>query len=192
MPRRSTPFALTDACVIGQRRLLLLKSKQVSPLFFVPVFIVNTYQTPAEGEYLAKGDENRVVYLCQWWAEEARHQHRASKGAQCHSGDELEVFHGLGSYLPLIALIYTDVSRIRVDPWDPWEVSISHWLHWLALMYHGIRDDPCNPWELFKLTLPKSYTPDWRHSPTSWCIWFACWSQPCLVGCTLGWWYVLP
>ena len=36
-------------------------------------------------------------------------------------------------YFPLIALICTDVSRIR--------------------------DDPCNPWELFKLSLPKSYTP---------------------------------
>ena len=31
--------------------------------------------------------------LAQWWANEARHQHRASKDAQCHSGDELEVFH---------------------------------------------------------------------------------------------------
>ena len=39
----------------------------------------------------------------------------------------------LASYFPLIILIYTDVSRIR--------------------------DDPCNPWELFKLTLSKSYTP---------------------------------
>jgi hypothetical protein len=45
----------------------------------------------------------------------------------------LEVFHGLGFYFPLITLIYTDVSRIR--------------------------DDPCNLWELFKLSLPKSYTP---------------------------------
>ena len=70
--------------------------------------------------------------LCQWWANETRHQHRASKDAQCHSGDELEVFHGLGFYFPLITLIYTDVSRIRVDP--------------------------CNPWELFKLTLPKTDT----------------------------------
>ena len=33
------------------------------------------------------------MYLAQWWADEARHQHRASKDAQCHSGDELEVFH---------------------------------------------------------------------------------------------------
>ena len=48
--------------------------------------------------------------FAQWWAEEARGEHRASKDAQCHSGDELEVFHGLGSYLPLITLIYTNVS----------------------------------------------------------------------------------
>ena len=41
---------------------------------------------------------------------------REDEGAQCHSGDELEVLHGPGSYLPLITLIYTDVSRIRVDP----------------------------------------------------------------------------
>ena len=54
--------------------------------------------------------------LCQWWADEARGKHYAPEGAQCSSGDKLEVFHGLGSYLPLITLIYTDVSRIRVDP----------------------------------------------------------------------------
>ena len=71
--------------------------------------------------------------LSQWWADEARGEHYAPEGAQCHSGDELEVFHGLGFYFPLITLIYTDVSRIRVDPWDPWE--------------------------LFKLTPPKSDTP---------------------------------
>ena len=56
------------------------------------------------------------MYLAQWWAEEARGEHHAPEGAQCSSGDELEVFHGLGSYLPLITLIYTDVSRIRDDP----------------------------------------------------------------------------
>lgn len=82
----------------------------------IAVLVVNTDQTTAESEYFAKGDENRVMYLAQWWADEARHQHRASKDAQCHSGDELEVFHVLGSYLPLISLISTDVSRIRVDP----------------------------------------------------------------------------
>ena len=31
--------------------------------------------------------------LAQWWAEEACREHYAPKGAQCHSGDELEVFH---------------------------------------------------------------------------------------------------
>ena len=85
-------------------------------LLFIPVFVVYPYQTPAEGEYLAKGDEDGVMDLAQWWAEEARKQHRAPKDAQCHSGDELEVFHGLCIYFPLITLIYTDVSRIRVDP----------------------------------------------------------------------------
>ena len=84
-------------------------------LFFIAVLVVYPYQTPAEGEYFAKSDEDGVMNLAQWWAAEARHQHRASKDAQCHSGDELEVFHGLGFYLPLITLIYTDVSRIRVD-----------------------------------------------------------------------------
>ena len=88
----------------------------VNILLFVPVLVVDPYQTAAEGEYFAKSDEDGVMYLSQWWAEEARHQHRASKDAQCHSGDELKVFHGLGFYLLLITLIYTDVSRIRVDP----------------------------------------------------------------------------
>ena len=84
------------------------ESTTTQGLFFVPVFIVNTDQTTGEGEYFAKSDEDGVMDLAQWWADEARHQHRASKDAQCHSGDELEVFHGLGSYLPLITLIYTD------------------------------------------------------------------------------------
>ena len=83
----------------------------VSKIFvslFIPILIVNAYQTTAEGKDFAKGNEHGVVYLAQWWAAEARHQHRASKDAQCHSGDELEVFHGLGFYLPLISLISTD------------------------------------------------------------------------------------
>ena len=48
------------------------------------------------------------MYLAQWWAEETRGKHYAPEGAQCHSGDELEVFHGLGFYLPRISLISTD------------------------------------------------------------------------------------
>ena len=31
--------------------------------------------------------------LAQWWADKARGEHYAPEGAQCHSGDELEVFH---------------------------------------------------------------------------------------------------
>ena len=67
--------------------IIVLKSLLIS------IFVIDPYQTAAEGEYFAKGDENRVMNLAQWWAEEARPQHRASKDAQCHSGDELEVFH---------------------------------------------------------------------------------------------------
>ena len=33
------------------------------------------------------------MYLAQWWAEETRYEQCAPKRAQCHSGDELEVFH---------------------------------------------------------------------------------------------------
>ena len=92
------------------------ESTTTQGLFFVPVFIVNTDQTTGEGEYFAKSNEDRVMDLAQWWAEEARGEHYAPEGAESHSGDELEVFHELGSYLPLITLIYTDVSRIRDDP----------------------------------------------------------------------------
>ena len=37
------------------------------------------------------------MYLAQWWAAEARGEHYAPEGAQCHSGDELEVFHRVRS-----------------------------------------------------------------------------------------------
>ena len=84
------------------------ESTTTQGLFFIPVLVVDADQWAAEGEYFAKGDENRVMDLAQWWAAKARGEHRASKDAQCHSGDELEVFHGLGSYFPLISLISTD------------------------------------------------------------------------------------
>ena len=35
------------------------------------------------------------MYLAQWWAEEARREHYAPEGAQCNSGEELDVFHGI-------------------------------------------------------------------------------------------------
>ena len=62
-------------------------------LFIIPVFVVDAYQGTGEGEDLAKGDEDGVMYLSQWWAEEARREHYAPEGAQCNSGDELDVFH---------------------------------------------------------------------------------------------------
>ena len=92
------------------------ESTTTQGLLFIAVLVIYTDQRAAKGEYFAKGDEAGVMDLAQWWAAEARGKHYAPEGAQCHSGDELEVFHGLGSYLPLITLIYTDVSRIRVDP----------------------------------------------------------------------------
>ena len=52
--------------------MLLMLLFIVTLLLFVPVFVVDTYQTPAESEYLAKGDEDGVMDLAQWWAEEAR------------------------------------------------------------------------------------------------------------------------
>ena len=67
--------------------IIVLKSLLIS------IFVINPYQTAAEGEYFAKGDENRVMDLCQWWAEEARCKHYAPEGAQCHSKDKLKVFH---------------------------------------------------------------------------------------------------
>ena len=90
--------------------IIVLKSLLIS------IFVIYPYQRTGEGEYFAKGDEDGVMDLAQWWADEARGKHYAPEGAQCNSGDELEVFHGLGFYFPLITLIYTDVSRIRVDP----------------------------------------------------------------------------
>ena len=69
------------------------ESTTTQGLFFVPVLVVDAYQTPAEGEYFAKGDEDGVMDLCQWWAAEARGKHYAPEGAQCNSDDELELFH---------------------------------------------------------------------------------------------------
>ena len=43
-----------------------------SVLLFVAVLVVYPYQAAAESQYLAEGDKDRVVYLAQGWAEEAR------------------------------------------------------------------------------------------------------------------------
>ena len=89
------------------------ESTTTQGLLFIPVLVIYPYQTSAEGEDFAKGDEDGVMYLAQWWAEEARGKHYAPEGAQCSSGDELEVFHGLGSYLPLITLIFHGFELIQ-------------------------------------------------------------------------------
>ena len=69
------------------------ESTTTQGLLFIPVFIVNTDQTTGEGEYFAKSDEDGVMNLAQWWAEEARHQHRASKGAEGNGYSQLKIFH---------------------------------------------------------------------------------------------------
>ena len=71
------------------------ESTTTQGLLFVPVFVVYPYQRTGEGEYFAKSDEDGAMDFSQWWAEEARGEHYAPEGAQCHSGEELEVFHGL-------------------------------------------------------------------------------------------------
>ena len=42
-------------------------------LFFVAVFVVNADEGAAEGENLAKGDEDGVMDLCQWWNHKPRY-----------------------------------------------------------------------------------------------------------------------
>ncbi len=51
--------------------------------------VVDADQATAEGEYLAEGDEDRVMDLCQWWAEKARYQQEASKRAEHYCAQEL-------------------------------------------------------------------------------------------------------
>lgn len=56
----------------------------VSKIFvslFIPILIVNAYQTTAESKYLAKGNEHGVVYLAHRWAAETRDEQDASEDA---------------------------------------------------------------------------------------------------------------
>ena len=62
-------------------------------LFFVAVLVIYPYQTAAEGEYFAKSDEDGVMYLCQWWADEARGEHYAPEGAESNGYSQLKIFH---------------------------------------------------------------------------------------------------
>ena len=56
-------------------------SNSKSTSFFIPILIVNAYQTTAEGKDFSKGNEHGVVYLAQRWAAEARDEQDASENA---------------------------------------------------------------------------------------------------------------
>ena len=60
--------------------------------------VVDAYQTASEGEYLAEGDEYRVVDLSQRRAAEARYEHYASEDAQCHCSADLQASHSVTPY----------------------------------------------------------------------------------------------
>lgn len=49
------------------------ESTTTQGLFFIPVFVVDAYQGTGEGEYFAKGDEDGVMYLSQWWNHKPRY-----------------------------------------------------------------------------------------------------------------------
>ena len=55
--------------------------------------IVNTYQTSAESQYLAEGNEERVVDLTHGRGKKPRGEQRAPKSAHGGSDYELESFH---------------------------------------------------------------------------------------------------
>ena len=86
--------------------------------------VVYAYQTTAEGQYLAEGDEYGVVDFAQWWAEEARGEHYAAEAAQCHSDDKLQTFHTNVYWYFLLALrAETIVRAVRRDKNGVWVIK---------------------------------------------------------------------
>ena len=69
------------------------ESTTTQGLLFIAVFVIDPYQTAAEGKYFAKGDEDGVVNLAQWWADEARGEHYAPEGAESNGYSQLKIFH---------------------------------------------------------------------------------------------------
>ena len=59
----------------------------------IAILIVDADEAAAEGQYFAKGDEDGVMYLCQWRTAEARQQHRAPEGAERNCRCQLKIFH---------------------------------------------------------------------------------------------------
>ncbi len=83
-------------------------------LLLVAVLVVNPYQTPAEGQYFAKGDEDGVMYLCQWRTAEARQQHRAPEGAERNGDCELDFSHFIRkSYVGFAEVVSCCCKRLR-------------------------------------------------------------------------------
>ena len=60
--------------------------------------VVDADEGASEGEYLAEGDEYRVVDLSQGRATEARYEHYASEDAQCHCSADLQASHSVTQY----------------------------------------------------------------------------------------------
>ena len=60
--------------------------------------IVDADEGASEGEYLAEGDEHRVVNLRQRRTTEPRYEHYASEDAQCHCSGDLQASHSVTPY----------------------------------------------------------------------------------------------
>ena len=73
-----------DSSEIRFIRFLRACEQGAIKLFFVAVVIVYADERAAEGEYLAKSDEDGVMYLPQWRAAESRDQQYPTKPAQTY------------------------------------------------------------------------------------------------------------
>ena len=71
-------------------------------LLAVAVFVVDADEGTCKGEDFTKGNENRMVYLCQRWKDEACCEHYAPEGAQCKRSEELDILFHKGHCLCLL------------------------------------------------------------------------------------------
>ena len=90
--------------------IIVLKSLLIS------IFVIDPYQTAAEGEYLAESDEDGVMDFSQWWAEEARGEHHAPEGAEGNGCSQLKIFHNF----KILVVSLREVVRLRrvVSLWE--------------------------------------------------------------------------
>ena len=72
------PTTIYDQSPCNRIALRLVANKfdvhNFGSLFFIAVLVVDADEGAAEGEYFAKGDEDGVMDLAQWWAAEARYE----------------------------------------------------------------------------------------------------------------------